>query len=92
MKYKIEVYLIRYILRNDVLQFEYVITNENFETIVMLHGIGLDMTCWDLILPYIKDKYNDLRYDFRGHGLVEVLGKREGINFLPEYAGTAYGA
>ncbi|GFN31403.1 alpha/beta hydrolase [Paenibacillus xylaniclasticus] len=50
------------------IHYEYVVTNPSFETIVLIHGIGLDMTSWDLILPYIQDKYNYLRYDLRGHG------------------------
>jgi len=58
-----------YLHKDDInIYYEYVVNDEAFETIALVHGIGLDMTSWDLILPYLREKYNYVRYDLRGHG------------------------
>ncbi|MEN2766969.1 alpha/beta hydrolase [Ornithinibacillus xuwenensis] len=36
-------------------------------TILFLHGLGLDHTAWNYMLPYFLD-YRVLTYDLRGHG------------------------
>lgn len=41
---------------------------ENTETLVLIHGYGFDLRSWDLIVPFMTEDYNILRYDFRGHG------------------------
>ncbi|KKB39988.1 alpha/beta fold hydrolase [Bacillus thermotolerans] len=38
------------------------------ETIILIHGIGLDMHSWDFIIPYFYPHFNILRYDLQGHG------------------------
>ncbi|MNB79799.1 putative carboxylesterase nap [compost metagenome] len=43
--------------------------HENTRTLVLIHGMGFDHTCWDRIIPYMEDEFHLLRYDFRGHGL-----------------------
>jgi pimeloyl-ACP methyl ester carboxylesterase len=37
-------------------------------TLVLLHEIGLDMTCWDAIIPELSELYHVIRFDLRGHG------------------------
>ncbi|WP_249899172.1 alpha/beta hydrolase [Paenibacillus sp. PK3_47] len=44
-------------------------SRHNTETLVLIHGYGFDLRSWDLIVPYMRENYNILRYDFRGHGL-----------------------
>ncbi|WP_306009848.1 alpha/beta hydrolase [Bacillus sp. MMSF_3328] len=41
--------------------------NPDAETVVLTHGLGLDSTVWNLILPQLAD-YHILLFDFRGHG------------------------
>ncbi|WP_150267892.1 alpha/beta fold hydrolase [Paenibacillus tepidiphilus] len=43
--------------------------HESTNTVVFIHGLGFDLRCWDLIIPYFADDFHILRYDFRGHGL-----------------------
>jgi pimeloyl-ACP methyl ester carboxylesterase len=48
--------------------YEYVPSaNPNAETIVLAHGLGLDLTIWKLLIPYLQD-FHLLMFDFRGHG------------------------
>lgn len=42
--------------------------HENTRTLVLIHGMGFDLTSWDRVLPYMEDEFHLLRYDFRGHG------------------------
>lgn len=42
---------------------------DNTRTLVLIHGMGFDLTSWDRIIPYMEDEFHLLRYDFRGHGL-----------------------
>ncbi|WP_187355301.1 alpha/beta fold hydrolase [Paenibacillus tengchongensis] len=41
------------------------------ETLLLIHGIGFDLRCWDRIVPAMLEHYHVLRYDFRGHGFSE---------------------
>lgn len=43
-------------------------TADNIETVLLIHGAGLDMNSWEFIVPYLQEHYHVLRYDFRGHG------------------------
>ncbi|WP_183072863.1 alpha/beta hydrolase [Oceanobacillus bengalensis] len=48
------------------------------ETLILIHGVGLDMHSWDLIIPYFVKDYSILRYDLRGHGGSDAgKGKRD---------------
>ncbi len=38
------------------------------ETILFVHGMGLDQTTWDWITPYLRSRYHIVTYDMRGHG------------------------
>ncbi|KGX86667.1 alpha/beta hydrolase [Pontibacillus marinus] len=40
---------------------------EDGETLLLLHGIGLELTMWEKLIPYLHD-YNILMLDIRGHG------------------------
>jgi len=46
----------------------------NAESIVLIHGFGLDSSIWRLMLPYLQDRYRILIYDLRGHGQSEHGG------------------
>ncbi|WP_158591779.1 alpha/beta hydrolase [Oceanobacillus halophilus] len=38
------------------------------ETLILIHGIGLDLHSWDDVIPYFQKNFHILRYDLRGHG------------------------
>ncbi|KRE50740.1 alpha/beta hydrolase [Paenibacillus sp. Soil724D2] len=42
------------------------------EYIVFIHGLGLDLTTWHYIVPFLKGEYNIVLYDLRGHGLTSA--------------------
>ncbi|WP_188455446.1 alpha/beta hydrolase [Virgibacillus oceani] len=42
--------------------------HENAETVVLVHGLGLDMTIWDEVMPFLQSQYHVLRYDLPCHG------------------------
>jgi pimeloyl-ACP methyl ester carboxylesterase len=46
------------------------------DTILFVHGLGLDMSTWDEVVDLIKADFNILRYDLREHGK-SVVKKRE---------------
>ncbi|MEM7430007.1 MAG: alpha/beta fold hydrolase [Pseudomonadota bacterium] len=37
-------------------------------TVILLHGVGLDKTCWDAQLPALEPHANVITYDLLGHG------------------------
>ncbi|NGQ95603.1 alpha/beta fold hydrolase [Brevibacillus sp. SYP-B805] len=42
--------------------------NPSADTIVLVHGLGLDKTTWYGFIPLLKENYHILVYDVRGHG------------------------
>ncbi|WP_053217851.1 alpha/beta hydrolase [Virgibacillus senegalensis] len=54
------------------------------ETLVLIHGIGLDMYSWDFVLPYFRQHYHILRYDLRGHGSSDAGSEKRTIDLLTE--------
>lgn len=52
----------------DSIYYEYTETSKNNDTIIFIHGVGLDHQTWDDFLPLFENDYNLLRYDLRGHG------------------------
>ncbi|SET22680.1 Pimeloyl-ACP methyl ester carboxylesterase [Oceanobacillus limi] len=38
------------------------------ETLIFIHGIGLDMHTWEFVIPYLRKYYDIVTYDLRGHG------------------------
>jgi 3-oxoadipate enol-lactonase len=40
----------------------------NGENVILLHPVGLDLTCWDAVAARLVDEYRLLRVDLRGHG------------------------
>ncbi|EYD72221.1 3-oxoadipate enol-lactonase [Limimaricola hongkongensis] len=41
---------------------------EGAPALVLAHGLGMDMTLWDAVLPLLPGDVRVLRYDLRGHG------------------------
>jgi pimeloyl-ACP methyl ester carboxylesterase len=59
--------------------YEYVHSaDSNAETIVLAHGLGLDLTTWKFLIPYLQD-FHLLMFDFRGHG--RTVGNTHEINW-----------
>jgi len=42
--------------------------------IVLIHGVGLDHTMWDLVAAGISNMFRVLRYDIVGHGRTQPVG------------------
>ncbi|MGK9254288.1 alpha/beta fold hydrolase [Paenibacillus humicus] len=53
---------------------QYDIHNPHAEsgTIVFVHGIGLNMSIWEPMLPYFSQSFRLVTFDLRGHGLTEA--------------------
>ncbi|SFJ87368.1 Pimeloyl-ACP methyl ester carboxylesterase [Paenibacillus sp. UNC496MF] len=49
------------------------------ETLVLLHGLGWDMGCWETLLPLFPASYRIVMIDLRGHG------QSEGDNGRPSW-------
>ncbi|RXZ81695.1 alpha/beta fold hydrolase [Paenibacillaceae bacterium] len=62
-----------YVTRNHVkIYYEYLLSSTappSADTLLIIHGAGLELRSWDLIIPYLEQHYHILRYDLRGHGL-----------------------
>lgn len=43
------------------------------EPLVLLHGVGLDHTLWDDLVPLLEPDFDVLRYDLLGHGAAPAL-------------------
>ncbi|MEK3659371.1 alpha/beta fold hydrolase [Paenibacillus sp. FSL F4-0236] len=43
--------------------------NQQIDAILIIHGAGMNLRSWDLIVPYLQQHYHILRYDLRGHEL-----------------------
>jgi 3-oxoadipate enol-lactonase len=41
---------------------------EGAPALVLAHGLGMDMTLWDAVMPLLPGDIRVLRYDLRGHG------------------------
>lgn len=39
--------------------------------LVLVHGSGANLRSWDLLLPYIRDRFHVAAFDLRGHGRSE---------------------
>ncbi|WP_010097282.1 alpha/beta hydrolase [Ornithinibacillus scapharcae] len=55
----------------DTIRIHYKLYNspkQNTETIVLIHGLGLDLTIWESIIPCLQDHFHILTFDIRGHG------------------------
>ena len=56
-----------YGMTENGIAFNYIHSDNSKETIILAHGLGLDMETWNPLLDYLKD-FNVLMFDFRGHG------------------------
>ncbi|QTN01089.1 alpha/beta fold hydrolase [Sediminibacillus dalangtanensis] len=54
------------------------------ETLILIHGVGLDMYSWDFVIPYFRKHYHILRYDLRGHGDSDAGREKRNIDLLTE--------
>ena len=44
--------------------------------VVLIHGVGLDHTMWDLVVARLSTELRVLRYDIVGHGQTPALAER----------------
>ncbi|WP_028551088.1 alpha/beta fold hydrolase [Paenibacillus sp. UNC451MF] len=64
-----------FLINNNVrIQYEYYSKEQNHtkETIVLIHGMGLNMKTWDYFIPHLNSKYNVLCFNIRGHGKSDI--------------------
>ncbi|WP_379969231.1 alpha/beta fold hydrolase [Ectobacillus sp. sgz5001026] len=52
----------------DSIYYEFTKTKKNNDTLIFIHGVGLDHLTWETFVPLFKNHYNIVRYDLRGHG------------------------
>ncbi|MED4780364.1 alpha/beta fold hydrolase [Brevibacillus choshinensis] len=58
-------------LKNQKCAYEYFFQSDSVqakETLVLVHGLGLDKSVWKELVPLLVDSYHILLYDVRGHG------------------------
>lgn len=66
---------------NVKMRYEYIKCEDpTAETILLVHGLGLDMSTWDEVVNVLKLDFNVLRYDIREHGESSVK-KREDFSW-----------
>ncbi|MBO8172209.1 MAG: alpha/beta fold hydrolase [Bacillaceae bacterium] len=53
---------------DDQIYYQFMYDEDKKETLIFIHGIGLDHTVWDSFVPFFQQEYNILTYDLRGHG------------------------
>lgn len=42
--------------------------NPTDQSLVLIHGLGMDLSAWDAFLPHVIQSFDVLRYDLPGHG------------------------
>ncbi|TCN01252.1 pimeloyl-ACP methyl ester carboxylesterase [Paenibacillus sp. BK033] len=55
-------------LRDIPVNYQIYNAESTSETIVFIHGLGLNQEVWEPILPYFYAHYRVVAFDFRGHG------------------------
>ncbi|KPV45134.1 alpha/beta hydrolase [Alicyclobacillus ferrooxydans] len=76
----------------DHIHYQYLkCPNPTDQTIVLIHGLGMDSTVWDELLPYITKSFHILRYDLPGHGLSEDPTVELTWNYLEKVLYTLVG-
>ncbi|SDM45321.1 alpha/beta hydrolase [Sediminibacillus halophilus] len=71
--------------RDDlIIHYQWIKSEDPFanETLILIHGIGLDMYSWDFVIPYFRKHYHILRYDLRGHGESDAGIEKRNIDVL----------
>lgn len=63
--------------------------NNNQSTLILLHGLGGDLTAWNEEIEYLKDNYNIIAVDLRGHGESDRLTDLQGYS-LDNFAKDIY--
>lgn len=59
-----------------MLHYEYVeCAKPSAETVLFVHGVGLDLSIWDDVIPLFHKDFNVLRCDMPGHGNSESAGE-----------------
>ena len=51
--------------------------------LVLIHGVGLDMTMWQRALPLLEPRFTVIRYDLVGHGKTPAIGERVALADFP---------
>jgi len=51
-------------------------SEKNLDTVVLIHGMGLNMELWESMIPFLIKNYKVVIFDVRGHGETE-RGKEE---------------
>ncbi len=54
--------------------------HDDAETLVFIHGLGVDLTIWQSFIPALPSDYNLLIYDVFGHGLTTKGDKTISVN------------
>ncbi|OAJ60352.1 3-oxoadipate enol-lactonase [Paraburkholderia ginsengiterrae] len=62
------------------IETRYVLSNEGGGPwLTFIHQLGGDLSVWDQLAGYFRDRYTVLRYDLRGHGRTAASGASFGV-------------
>ena len=61
-------------------------------TVVLVHGVGLDLTLWDRQVAALRRQYRVVRYDLLGHGKSAPLSTSSGLHLFVEQLERLRGA
>jgi pimeloyl-ACP methyl ester carboxylesterase len=45
---------------------------DNTDYLILIHGLGLDLTMWERLIPCLQEHFNILSFDIRGHGTTKA--------------------
>ena len=77
-----------FIEANKVVQYYSVEGAHDAPALVFSNSLGSDYRIWDDVLPYLRDKFQIVRYDLRGHGLSDATSAPYAISdFVDDLAG-----
>lgn len=67
-------------VRINGIETRYVLSNEGGGPwLTFIHQLGGDLSVWDQLAGYFRDRYTVLRYDLRGHGKAAVSSEPFGV-------------
>ena len=73
---------------NKVVHYYTIEGAESAPTLVFSNSLGSDHRIWDSALPYLRDKFQIIRYDQRGHGLSDATPAPYAIrDLVDDFAG-----
>jgi len=74
-----------YVTDNGIIRYDVIIKNNNLDTVVLLHGWGMERSTFKSIVSKINNKFNIINIDFLGFGESDVPNKCIGVKEYTKY-------